>query len=232
VGHVEFIGSDGIICRSGDFGSRRYGNDHCYEWLGQHDCDSDGESGRFERNTVTYEPVVRVGRGNGNAHTDGEGCSWDHDLGCHGDVGHVEFIGSDGIICRSGDFGSRRYGNDHRYEWLGQYDCNYDGESGRCSRRAVTDEPVACVGRGNGNTHTDGDGCRWGCDLGCHGDVGYVEFIGSDGIVCGAGDFGSRRYGNDHGHIGFGEQDRDSYGESGRVGRRARTDEPVVRIGR
>ena len=79
-------------------------------------------------------------------------------------------------------------GYDHCYVRLGEHDRDSYGESGRCSRRAVTDEPVACVGRGNGNTHTDGDGCRWGHDIGCHGDVGYVEFIGCDGIVCGSGD--------------------------------------------
>ena len=52
----------GLVCRSGDCGSERYGDDHGYEWLGQCDCDDDGESGRVERHAVTYEPVVRVGR--------------------------------------------------------------------------------------------------------------------------------------------------------------------------
>ena len=45
--------------------------------------------------------------------------------------------------------------------------------------------------------------------------MGYVEFIGSDGIVCGSGDRGSIRFGDDHGDEWIGQCDRDSYGESG-----------------
>ena len=58
MGHIEFIGSDGIVCGAGDFGSRRYGNDHGYEWLSQCDGNRAGLSGSCERNTVTYEPGV------------------------------------------------------------------------------------------------------------------------------------------------------------------------------
>ena len=58
MGYVEFIGCDGLICRARDCGSRWHGYDHCYEWLGQHDCDDDGDSGRVERNPVTDESVV------------------------------------------------------------------------------------------------------------------------------------------------------------------------------
>ena len=115
-----------------------------------------------------------------------------------------------GIVCRSGDFGRHGHGDDHGYEWLGQHDCDYDGESGRVERNTVTDEPVACVDRGNGNTHTDREGRRRDHDLGCHGDVGYVEFIGSDGVVYGSGDCNSRRHGNDHRDVRISQQNRDS----------------------
>ncbi len=68
MGDIGHYGCDGIIHRFGDLhrfgdvGSHGHGDDHGYEWLGQHDCDYDGESGRVERNTVTHEPVVYVGR--------------------------------------------------------------------------------------------------------------------------------------------------------------------------
>ncbi len=70
MGYVELVGRDGIVRGSGDCGRRRYGYDHCYEWIGEHDRDSYGESGRVERNTVIDEPVAFVDRGNGNTHTD------------------------------------------------------------------------------------------------------------------------------------------------------------------
>ena len=62
MGYVEFIGSDGIICGTGDGSRKRHGNDHGYVRLGEHDCDDDGESDRVERHVVTDEPVVHVSR--------------------------------------------------------------------------------------------------------------------------------------------------------------------------
>ena len=62
MGDIGHCVCDGIIHRSGDLGSHGHGDDHGYEWRGQHDGDYDGESGRVERNTVTHEPVVYVGR--------------------------------------------------------------------------------------------------------------------------------------------------------------------------
>ena len=62
MGYIEFVGSDGIVCGSGDCSRKRHGDDHGYVRLGEHDCDDDGESGRVERNTVTDESVTFVGR--------------------------------------------------------------------------------------------------------------------------------------------------------------------------
>jgi len=70
-------------------------------------------------------------------------------------VGYVELVGSDGIVCGSGDGSRKRHGDDHGYVRIGEHDRDYDGESGRCERNTVTDEPVTCIDRGNGNAHTD-----------------------------------------------------------------------------
>ena len=70
-------------------------------------------------------------------------------------MGYIEFIGSDGIVSGSSDCSRKRHGDDHGNVRLGEHDGDYDGESGRCERSTVTDEPVTWVDRGNGNAHTD-----------------------------------------------------------------------------
>ena len=62
MGDIGHCGCDGIIHRSGDLVSHGHGDDHGYEWLGPCDGNRDGLSGSCERNTVTHEPVVYVGR--------------------------------------------------------------------------------------------------------------------------------------------------------------------------
>ncbi len=62
MGDTGYCGCDGIIHRSGDLVSHGHGSDHGYEWLSQCDGNRDGLSGSCERNTLTYEPVVRIGR--------------------------------------------------------------------------------------------------------------------------------------------------------------------------
>ena len=70
-------------------------------------------------------------------------------------MGYVEFVGSDGIVSGSRDGSRKRHGDDHGHIGFSQFDCDYDGESGRVERHARTDESVTFVGRGNVNTHTD-----------------------------------------------------------------------------
>ena len=62
--------------------------------------------------------------------------------------------------------------------------------------------------------------------------MGYVEFIGSDGIVCWSSDGSSKRHIDDHSDIGFGQRDCNDDGESGRVERNTVTDESVACVGR
>ena len=73
----------------------------------------------------------------------GEGRGRVRDLGCSGDVGHIEFIHRDRHVWRgTRDFGRKRYGDDHRDLRLCEQSRDYDGESGRVERHAVTDESV------------------------------------------------------------------------------------------
>ena len=62
--------------------------------------------------------------------------------------------------------------------------------------------------------------------------MGYVEFIGCYGIICGTGDGSRKRHGDDHGYIRFSQRDCDDDGESDRVERHVVTDEPVVHVSR
>ena len=70
-------------------------------------------------------------------------------------MGYVELVGSDGLVSGSRDGSRKRHGDDHGYVRLGEHDRDYDGESGRGERDAITDESVTWVGRGNVNAHTD-----------------------------------------------------------------------------
>ena len=110
------------------------------------------------------------------------------------------------VACaRARNLGSRRHGNDHGHIGISQCDCDDDGESGRVERNTVTDEPVACVDRGNGNTHTDREGRRRDHDLGRISDVGDIELVRSDGVVRWTRDRSSYGIGDNHRHVGFGE---------------------------
>ena len=62
--------------------------------------------------------------------------------------------------------------------------------------------------------------------------MGYIEFIGSDGIVSWSGDCSRKRHIDDHGYVGFSQRDCDDDGESGRVERNTVTDESVTFVGR
>jgi len=62
--------------------------------------------------------------------------------------------------------------------------------------------------------------------------VGYVELVGSDGIVSWTGDGSRKRHGDDYGYVGFSQYDCDDDGESSRVERDAVTDEPVSWVDR
>ena len=62
--------------------------------------------------------------------------------------------------------------------------------------------------------------------------MGYVELVGSDGLVGRTRDGSRKRHGDDYGYVGFSQYDRDYDGESGRCERSSVTDESVTWVDR
>jgi hypothetical protein len=230
--YVCFVDRDGLICWARDCGCHGIDLDHSHVGLSERIGFGDGDSGRVFGNTVTDESLACVDRGNGNTHTDRDGHSRDRDLGCSDDLDYVCCVDRDGLICWARDCGSYGIRHDHRHVGFSERIGFGDGESGRVFGNTVADESVACVDRGNGNTHTDREGHRRDRDLGCSDDLDHIEFVDRDGLICWARDCGSYGIRHDHSHVGFSERIGFGDGDSGRVFGNAVTDESLVRVDR